>query len=455
MASAVAGLLAALLWAPARAEETSGGLPLLEQARRVACSQEPQDVRAALRTLQAANAGGFGFPDEQLSARGESGLHASVLDILLAALAQGARIHPELAPELQRLVASWHGCAAIDAEEVYDLSREASALQRLRLRLPLPLGGAGLRAWKLLPSETQAPAALADLCAGTPEDDALFRYIPGVPSGPLPLWPAPPPVPASCLAPEPQEVPPTPQPTAPPPPPPPAPKPPPAPPPLLLQPPPGTASAMAPVEPLPSPHRWSTGVSYSQQFEGQGSLAAFGAVTPTQGLSVRMGAAWGLMSGFRPVRELPLPTFSWFAGYDGGGPGTGSLALTNWGPIQPTAVENLIQGSALELGYQPRLPSLVAGRLSTGVKLVFPLGHRPSLSGTLTVQPFRGAFASVSLKFAPWDATLVTWSYLAGYSRVWGRQTFSVGYTHWGATPAFQLKLVKGGALTAGISWSL
>lgn len=456
MAPAVAGLLAALLSAPARAEGASSALPLLEQARRVACSQEPHHVRAAMHTLRAANARGLGFPDEQLSARGEGGLHASVLDILLAALAQGARNHPELAPELQQLVESWRGCAAIDEEEVYDLLRVDGTLQRIRLRLPLPLGGAGLRAWKLLPPEPRAPPELMDLCVETPEG-SLFGYIPGVPSGPLSLLPTAPPVPASCLAPASQVAPAAPQPTAPPPiaPPPPEPEPPPSPPPLLAQPPPGTASVVGPVEELPGPRRWSTGMSYSQQLEGNGSLAAFGAVTPTRGLSVRMGASWGVMSGFRPSRELSLPSFSWFVGYSGGGPGAASLALTNWGPIRPTAVVNLVRGSALELGYQPRLPPLVAGWLSTGVKLAFPLGHLPSLSGTFTVQPLRGAFASVGLKFAPLEPTPLTWSYLVGYSRVWGRQTFSVGYAHWGATPAFQPKPVKGGTLTLGLTRSL
>lgn len=456
------GLLLALLAAPMCTAGATEPLPLLAQARRVACSQEPEEARAALLTLGAADAHGLGFPDEQLASQGARGLRASVLDILLAALAQGTHQHPELAPRIQALVRSWDGCAAIDAEGVYDLTRTEGALSRTRRMLPLPLGGEGLRAWKLLPEAGKAQEAASELavplflelCTHAAEGRSLFSYVPGVPSGSLPMLSPAPSVPPSCLAPPPTPSPAPQAPASPPPPPPPQEQPAPAPPPLVL-PPPGTASATGPVEPSPRPRHWSTGVSFSQQLEGQGSLAVFGGMSPAKGLSVRAGASWGLVKDFRPSRQLQLPTLSWFLGYDGGGPGTWSLALTNWGPIQPLSPETFLRGSALEVGYQPRLPPLVAGWLSTGVKLVLPLGRNPSVSSTFTLQPVRGVFASVGLKFSPLEPIPLTWSYMAGGSFVWRRQTFSLGYTHWGALPAFQFELVKGGALTAGVSWSL
>ncbi|WP_224249645.1 hypothetical protein [Hyalangium gracile] len=442
-------------------------LPLLARARQLACAPEAQEAREAVLALRSADTLALGFPDEQLSSQGQRTLHASVLDILLAALALGVRRHPELEPEVAALVSSWNACALIDEGEAYDVVRGEGSPRRRRLVLPLPLGGDGLRAWKLLPEPSgdgpqvagQGPASLEQLCADGIEGTSLFDFVPGVPSGPMRVAPPAPEVAADCLVPPPL----LPLPASPKPAPLPEPSAPPAPElakeePLtsnLLLPPPGTPVDAVPLVAAPGGHGWTTGVSYSQGLQGQGSLSAIGLFSPVRGLTLRVGAGFGLLREFRPSRQVQRLTLSWGVGYSGGKPGTWSLQLDNWGPLDPTAPRDFLRGVAFDIGYQARLPALLERVLSTSFKLTLPRAGSPSTSAVFVVRPAPGGFASVALRFSPLERTPLTWSYSAGYALTWSPRTFSLTYAHWGATPAFEFDPLKGGALTASVTWSL
>ncbi len=439
-------------------------LPLLAQARRVGCAQTAEEARAAVGALRSANALALGFPDEHLTSQGDRTLHASVLDILLAALALGERRHPEIAPDVKALVGSWNTCAIIDAGDAYDVLRREGPPQRRQLVIPMPLGGEGLRAWKLLPPAAgdAMPAAGTDaaafepLCGEGSGGVTLFDFVPGVPSGPVRTAPAAPEVASACLAPPPTPLPP------PPPPPPlaivaptPVPVPKSSPPSPVLYPPPGTAANVVPVVAAPGLHHWTTGVSYSQGLEGQGSLGLLGIFTPVRGLSLRVGASYGLLQEFQPAREARHLTLSWGVGYDGGRPGTWSLHLDNWGPLDPLQPKAFLQGAAFDISYQLRLPRVLEEVLSTSLKLTVPLRGDPSTSAVFVVRPGFGTFVSVALRFSPLDREALTWSYSAGYALARGSRLFSLSYTHWAAAPVFEFEPVKGGALTAGVTWSL
>ncbi|HYO68247.1 MAG TPA: hypothetical protein VEU33_19420, partial [Archangium sp.] len=144
--------LVALLLVPGARVSAAEPLPLLATVAQLECGQDGAAARKALATLREDSTPRLGLPSEQLGTQPPVGVHAAVLDIALLGLAEAAERRPELAGEIDALVASWNFCLVLAEGQVWDVEVETQGPRRLWPVAPLPVSGEGLRRWGLEPS---------------------------------------------------------------------------------------------------------------------------------------------------------------------------------------------------------------------------------------------------------------------------------------------------------------
>jgi hypothetical protein len=493
---------------PAPAQDAAPAVPLLAAVQRLECGP-PEQAAAALAELRALVDPQLGVPLER---PGGAQVRAAVLDIALAGLAAAAHRHPGLREGLTAEVARFNPCLVRAEGALWDVVRSGEGPRRLRPAAPLPLGGEGFRAWGLGPDGPGA-AALAgappagERCAGG-GGGGLYQYAGQVPSGPLRFDPeAPgvlagvraPPGSTSCTAPPPPvvaAVAPAAQGTG--------------------APPEGTPGQATPGQGAPgqgAPGQATPGQGAAGQ--GAAGLGAAGQGAPSQGAGgegepsvpavavagipqgagavgatpraqatrrkllfgqaffthrlpgvtelgagatfapvpygfVRASVAWPLLQEFR-YAPAGLKA-SWGVGYDDWHPGTLSVQLNNWGPIERT--EQLWLGSEFDVGYKLPFGPEWARYVGVLAHAFYQVGGAPGVGVTATVRPWQMFFLSSGVRYSLREQDAFTWFYTFGWSD-WRPFTFSASYANWGLNRVPEPNFVRNGLLNLSFSWEL
>jgi hypothetical protein len=462
--------LVALLLARASTASTVEPLPLLAAVARVECGHDEAAAREALATLREATSDRLGLPSERLGPQPPWGLHAAVLDIALVGLAEAAERRPELAGDIDALVASWNFCLVLGEGNVWDVEVGPEGPRRVWPVAPLPMGGEGLRRWGLDPEAADRaprrspasprPSPPPGRCAEG-RGVSLYGFSPAVPSGPLPARPPPPELPSELLAPPGERR------CRVPPPPPeqvaeaPAPRPP--TPPEEEEDTPEPAGAVAipssttavtpgvPVEVRPSP--LSGALFVTQRLSGQGQAGATLRWAPVERAFVRASLSYQLLDEFRFTPGSGKLSGSWGLGWEDWRPNTFSFTVNNWGPVHPNSLRSLWEGLELDVAYRVPLPKVLRPWVDLGTRLNVPLLREPALGLSLTVKPLRHLYVMTALRVPPLGNAPITWAYSVGWASH-RPYTLAVSYANWGPNRLSELNLVENGLLTLAFLWA-
>jgi hypothetical protein len=450
------------LWAKA-------STPLIQTARTLRCSDDPQAIQAALSTLTSAPLEGLGVPDRYL---GESKLHevrASEIDILLDALYAARIKFPALSSQIDALVSSWDFCQLTFMGISWNVEAQSSGVQRTRPTTPPPLNGVGFLSWGLLPRINKGrPTAQAstDITIEPCVGDDIYEDWFETPSGALAYVPKEnpaekdlcmgPPVVATTLPVEdpPQKQTPTSQIVAvkivP------APKASEAPDAILTLPPSGE---LMPLPSLSQTHEQkkstkthlSGSLSVRESLTGSLSLGAQASYSPFKGGFVRVGLSSKMTDEFT-TPDVNAPTLSWGLGYELWEPNTWSLQVNHWGPITLDSGRVALTGAEADLGYKIKLPKKLSKHLALGARLNVPFSRAPGVASSLTLKLPKNFSATVGVRYSPFPESKLTWSYTAGYA-TWKPFSFVVSYANWGPNAAFEPNFVNNGGLSVGWLW--
>jgi hypothetical protein len=424
---------------------------LLGAARQVECGND-RDAELALTTLERAPKP-LGLPDESLGVAAPQ-LRASMLDVALSLLDAAARDRPALRQRIERMVGTWQLCHQTSAGR-WDLELVDGVIVRTTPVDLSPLLSASLGA-RDPEAQTARPAAPNPVtCDAT--WDALARYLPPTPSGPLRVGlREASPCSFSTLKPArstwvPRLTP--------------------------IELPRSGLAALLPVAPAPTltnhPSAGAEGgvvtpiavgsaqggvavtVAPSVSFKLTGGFsAATGVSAGWKGFFVRAGVSYAFVEKWQFEPERHLPTLSWGLGYDDWHPGTFSLQLNNWGGIRPEKPLDYITGVSADLAYKVPFPAWLGRFLSVSPKLSYTIFVRPSAAVTVTLTPLKGLFISMSVRYGPWDPTPFTWAYTFGFAF---SKPFDwrIAYANWGPNPIPSLNFVQNGSVSLQLALPL
>ena len=451
-------LLVALgTWGAVAAARAPGlASPLGDAATQLACGERAQ-AAAALLLLAAAPHQGFGVPDESLTGT-DGELASAAYDNLLDALAAARRRFPDLADQIDALLASWDFCALTAEEERWDLRLAEGQPWRRAPATISPLLGRGFAAWGLLPRRARGrpswtAAALQDDSALVPQCQA---QQPGSspPHGPMPALPAAVRgVDASCEGPPPPVT--AEAPVAPPP-----------PAPARAQAvsaPPRPAARAVPEVPAKdvaspttreglSPLPGTVAASATASAAGNLGGAVGVSVAPWRNVFVRAGLGWRALTRWEETFGLE-PTWSWGLGYDDWHVGTVSAQLNHWGPLRRLPDLGALEQAVANVGYKVALPAALGKVLSLRVDVSTPLTWAPSLGVGMGLKLPASCFVSLGVSKKLLDESALSWTYVLGRSQ-WKPGTLSLLVSNYGPNqvPALNLRNL---ALTVSWSWKL
>lgn len=440
------------------ARGSAAASPLREAATHLACG-DLADATEAVGELTAAPLGGFGLPDETLTAADDE-LASVEYDNLLDALATARMRFTQLAPRVDALIARWDFCALTADGERWDLQLRDGKIFRRRPARMSPLMGRGFAAWGLLPRaargrprwQADAEASRSLLAVPQCQGQASIDFTP---QGPLPaIGESEAALDTACegppaIAPT-SETPPTETAAAPPP-----------------RPARRVAARIKPsAVPIETPPESSAALNQDAAAPIPGTLSVSLVVTPKGNVSsvlgvslaprrntfTRVGLTWRWLTAWEEGVDLE-PSWSWGVGYDDWRTGTFSLQLNNWGPLRRTGGERALTGAVLSLGYKVPLPKALGRYLSLRSDLSTPLSWSPAIGAGLAFKLPHAFFVSFGVSKKLLESTPPTWSYVIGRSR-WKPGTLSVILANYGPNQLDELRL-RGVTLTLSWSWSL
>ncbi|AKJ07723.1 hypothetical protein ATI61_107172 [Archangium gephyra] len=464
--------LVALLLAPWARVAAAEPLPLLAAVAQLECGQDEAAARKALAALREAALPGLGLPSEQLGTQPPVGVHAAVLDIALLGLAEAAERRPELAGDLDALVASWNFCLVLAEGHVWDVEVGTKGPRRLWPVAPLPVSGEGLRRWGLDPASPgnaprRLPASEQRLALpGRCEEGragGLYGFVPAVPSGPLPKVPQTPELPAELFAPPGEQR---------------CQVPPPPPVEVATAPPsrdkkpeekkeedtpepvsavsiPSSTTAVTPGVPVAVRHPLpiSGALFVTQRLTGEGQAGATVRWSPVGQAFVRVSLSYQLLDEFRFTPGSGRFSGSWGLGWEDWRPNTFSFTLNNWGPVRPDTLRSYWEGMEFDVAYRVPLPELLRPWVDVGARINAPLTRGPALGITLTGKPLRHLYLMTALRIPVFGDAPVTWSYSVGYAS-YRPYTLAVSYANWGPNRLSELNLVENGIFSLAFLWA-